>query len=193
LYFSLITAATVGYGEIHPITADGKLLVLTQLVSTLSFLILFLTFMHRALRTEEFRTNISEYLTAFGGLRCWYDLSLSISRTSPLWNIGNGNFHIIHFKLRLLSTLKHVLFWGSLYNKRKKNDLKNENILLVGSLLLFVSIIAGKTSYKFVVPTFLLFLAIGMLAGSNGIGGIHFDNPQICIVGGKHKNAQYNK
>jgi len=44
LYFSLITGATVGYGEIHPITADGKLLVMTQLVSTLSFLILFFNF-----------------------------------------------------------------------------------------------------------------------------------------------------
>lgn len=44
LYFSLITGATVGYGEIHPINADGKLLVITQLVSTLSFLILFFNF-----------------------------------------------------------------------------------------------------------------------------------------------------
>ncbi len=59
-------------------------------------------------------------------------------------------------------------------------NLTIENILLVGSLLLFVSIIVGKTSYKFGVPTLLLFLAIGMLAGSDGIGGIHFDNPQIA-------------
>lgn len=44
IYFSLITGATVGYGEIHPINADGKLLVITQLVSTLSFLILFFNF-----------------------------------------------------------------------------------------------------------------------------------------------------
>jgi len=59
-------------------------------------------------------------------------------------------------------------------------NLTIENILLVGSLLLFVSIIVGKTSYKFGVPTLLLFLAIGMLAGSDGIGGIHFDSPQIA-------------
>ncbi len=59
-------------------------------------------------------------------------------------------------------------------------NLTIENILLVGSLLLFVSIIVGKTSYKFGVPTILLFLAIGMLAGSDGIGGIQFDNPQIA-------------
>jgi len=59
-------------------------------------------------------------------------------------------------------------------------NLTIENIVLVGSLLLFVSIIVGKTSYKFGVPTLLLFLAIGMLAGSDGIGGINFDNPQVA-------------
>lgn len=59
-------------------------------------------------------------------------------------------------------------------------NLTIENILLVGSILLFVSIIVGKTSYKFGVPTLLLFLAIGMLAGSDGIGGIRFDNPQAA-------------
>jgi len=55
-----------------------------------------------------------------------------------------------------------------------------ENILLIGSLLLFLSVVIGKTSYKFGVPTLILFLAIGMLAGSDGIGGIKFDNPQIA-------------
>jgi len=59
-------------------------------------------------------------------------------------------------------------------------NLTIENILLVGSLLLFVSIIVGKTSYKFGVPTLLLFLAIGMLAGSDGIGGIRFDDPAVA-------------
>lgn len=59
-------------------------------------------------------------------------------------------------------------------------NLTIENILLVGSLLLFVSIIVGKTSYKFGVPTLLLFLTIGMLAGSDGIGGIHFADPKAA-------------
>lgn len=59
-------------------------------------------------------------------------------------------------------------------------NLTIENILLVGSLLLLVSILAGKTSYKFGVPTLLLFLIIGMLAGSDGIGGIHFDDPKLA-------------
>ncbi|WP_067148054.1 potassium/proton antiporter [Pseudotamlana agarivorans] len=55
-----------------------------------------------------------------------------------------------------------------------------ENILLIGSLLLFVSVIFGKTSYKFGVPTLILFLGIGMLAGSDGIGGINFDDPKLA-------------
>ncbi|GHC59407.1 potassium/proton antiporter [Ulvibacter litoralis] len=59
-------------------------------------------------------------------------------------------------------------------------NLTIENILLVGSLLLLVSIFAGKTSYKFGVPTLLLFLGIGMLAGSDGIGGIRFDDPKLA-------------
>ena len=59
-------------------------------------------------------------------------------------------------------------------------NLTTENILLVGSILLFISIVVGKTSYRFGVPTLLLFLTIGMLAGSDGIGGIHFDDPKLA-------------
>jgi hypothetical protein len=50
------------------------------------------------------------------------------------------------------------------------------NILLTGSVLLLISIIAGKTSGRLGVPTLLFFLLVGMLAGSEGIGGIYFDN-----------------
>jgi len=59
-------------------------------------------------------------------------------------------------------------------------NLTIENILFIGSILLFLSIIAGKTSYKFGVPTLLLFLVIGILSGSDGIGGIRFDDPKIA-------------
>jgi potassium/hydrogen antiporter len=58
-------------------------------------------------------------------------------------------------------------------------NLSTENILLVGSILLFVSILAGKTSYKFGVPTLILFLAIGIIAGTDGLG-IQFDNPSTA-------------
>ncbi|MBR7171009.1 MAG: potassium/proton antiporter [Prevotella sp.] len=49
------------------------------------------------------------------------------------------------------------------------------NILLVGSILLFVSIIVGKTGYKFGVPALLLFLVVGMVFGSDGLG-LQFHN-----------------
>lgn len=59
-------------------------------------------------------------------------------------------------------------------------NITTENILLIGSLLLLISILAGKTSYKFGVPTLILFLTVGMLAGSEGLGGIHFDDPRLA-------------
>ncbi|MEG9327973.1 potassium/proton antiporter [Salinimicrobium catena] len=55
-----------------------------------------------------------------------------------------------------------------------------ENVILIGSILLLISILAGKTSYRFGVPILILFLSVGMLAGSEGIGGIHFDDPQLA-------------
>lgn len=55
-----------------------------------------------------------------------------------------------------------------------------ENVLLIGSLLLFISILAGKTSYRFGVPTLVLFLAVGILAGSEGIGKINFNDPGLA-------------
>ncbi|CAM4067418.1 potassium/proton antiporter [Psychrobacter arenosus] len=49
------------------------------------------------------------------------------------------------------------------------------NILyLVGSLLIFTSIMASTLSARLGVPLLLLFLAVGMLAGEEGILGIHF-------------------
>ncbi len=59
-------------------------------------------------------------------------------------------------------------------------EISGENIMLIGSLLLLISIFAGKTSFRFGIPVLLLFLAIGMLAGSDGLGGIRFENPRIA-------------
>ncbi len=44
LYFSFITGATVGYGDFYPVNSQGKTLVMLQIISTLSFLILFFNF-----------------------------------------------------------------------------------------------------------------------------------------------------
>ena len=58
-------------------------------------------------------------------------------------------------------------------------NVTTENILLLGSVLLFISIIASKTSFKLGIPTLVLFLVIGMLAGSDGPGGIYFNDPKM--------------
>ncbi|MEM7055810.1 MAG: potassium/proton antiporter [Bacteroidota bacterium] len=57
-----------------------------------------------------------------------------------------------------------------------------EGILIIGSFLLFISILASKFSTKLGIPTLLIFLAIGMLAGSDGLGGIRFESPYIAKV-----------
>ena len=48
--------------------------------------------------------------------------------------------------------------------------INSENILLVGSVLLFFSILFSKTGYKFGVPTLLVFLLVGMGFGTDGLG-----------------------
>ena len=45
-----------------------------------------------------------------------------------------------------------------------------ENILLVGSILIFCSILISKTGYRFGIPTLLLFLLVGMGFGTDGLG-----------------------
>lgn len=59
-----------------------------------------------------------------------------------------------------------------------------ENLLLVGAILLLLSIIASKASGRLGIPALLLFLIIGMLAGSEGPGGIYFDDPRLTQLVG---------
>ena len=57
----------------------------------------------------------------------------------------------------------------------KYKTMQLELALLLISILFFVSIVADKAGYRFGVPSLLLFLAVGMLFGSDGFG-IEFDN-----------------
>ena len=55
-----------------------------------------------------------------------------------------------------------------------------DHILVAGSILLLLSVLASKASSKLGVPALLLFLVIGMLAGSEGLGGIYFDDAHLA-------------
>ena len=57
-----------------------------------------------------------------------------------------------------------------------------DTIIFIGALLLFISIIAGKTGYRFGVPILVLFLAVGMVFGvfSADVIGYNFSDPKIA-------------
>lgn len=55
-----------------------------------------------------------------------------------------------------------------------------EILLLIVSILIVLCILIFKFFDYFGIPALLLFLCIGMLAGSEGIGGIHFDDAKLA-------------
>ena len=64
----------------------------------------------------------------------------------------------------------------------------SEHLLLVGALLLFVAVMAGKVAYRFGAPALLLFLSVGMIFGLNFISFRSFEITQgigmlaLCII-----------
>ena len=55
-----------------------------------------------------------------------------------------------------------------------------ELYLLITAFLMLLSVLASKLSTNFGIPSLFIFLGLGMLAGSDGILGIHFDNVEIA-------------
>lgn len=55
-----------------------------------------------------------------------------------------------------------------------------EEILLGSSILLFLSILISKSLGRLGVPALILFLGVGVLAGSEGLGGIYFDDSRTA-------------
>ncbi len=53
-------------------------------------------------------------------------------------------------------------------------------LLLAGAVMLFAGVLSSKVSDRLGVPSLLMFLLVGMLAGSEGPGQIHFDNYQAA-------------
>ncbi len=47
------------------------------------------------------------------------------------------------------------------------------DILLISGMILFLCVISSKILYKYGVPTLIIFLAMGMIMGSEGLGGIY--------------------
>src|SRR5690606_33616396 len=60
-------------------------------------------------------------------------------------------------------------------------ELDIELLLFGVSILFFLSILAGKAGYKFGVPALLLFLSVGMLCGSDGLG-IQFQDIEVAQI-----------
>jgi potassium/hydrogen antiporter len=54
-----------------------------------------------------------------------------------------------------------------------------EVLFIIFSALIILSILTIKLSVRFGIPSLTLFLIVGMLAGSDGPGGLYFDNPSL--------------
>ena len=51
-----------------------------------------------------------------------------------------------------------------------------DNLILIAGVLLLLGIVSSKLSARIGIPVLVLFLLLGMLAGSEGIGGLAFEN-----------------
>ena len=59
----------------------------------------------------------------------------------------------------------------------------SQNVFLIGSILVFTAIMVSRTGYKYGVPSLLIFLMVGMLFGSDGLGLVFNNYSQAQFVG----------
>lgn len=57
-----------------------------------------------------------------------------------------------------------------------------DQVVLIGAVLLLLAILASALSYRIGMPLLLVFLAVGMLAGEDGPGGIVFNDAGIAYT-----------
>ncbi len=57
--------------------------------------------------------------------------------------------------------------------------MSDAELILIAGLLMAAGLVAAKFADRLRVPGLLLFLALGMLAGSDGIGGVEFDDYEL--------------
>ncbi len=66
-----------------------------------------------------------------------------------------------------------------------------EPLLLIIGLLLAISVAATRASNRFGIPALILFITIGMLAGSDGPGGIAFTDAAASATDRCHRLDLY--
>lgn len=63
-------------------------------------------------------------------------------------------------------------------------DLNVDYFILLAALLLIIGVLTTKFSTRLGVPALVLFLLVGMVMGSDGLGLIYFDNPKVAQLVG---------
>lgn len=82
---------------------------------------------------------------------------------SGLGGTLRGSWYLALIRIRTLSTARSSMFVV-------------DQLILVGSILVLFGIASSKLSTRLGLPVLVLFLAVGLLAGSDGIGGIEFES-----------------